>query len=217
MITSCQRIATRMLTTSMNEMNNNLLRPICFCGPSGSGKSTLLNRLMSEYPRLFAFSVSHTTRKPRPGEVDGKNYHFVSRDQMLTAISAEEFLEHTEFSGNIYGTSKRAITDVMVSGRICALDVDIQGVFSMKKTDLNPIYFFIKPPSMEILEERLRSRGTETEESLQKRLNLAQRDLNYITAEKDFFDFIIVNDDLDKAYELLKANLSSQISQLKCG
>jgi len=206
-----------MLTTSIDEMNNNLLRPICFCGPSGSGKSTLLNRLMSEFPHLFAFSVSHTTRKPRPGEVDGKNYHFTNREQMLSGISANEFLEHTEFSGNIYGTSKKAITDVLMSGRICALDVDIQGVISVKKTDLNAIYFFIQPPSMDILEKRLRSRGTETEESLQKRLSLAQRDLNMIVAEKDIFDFIIVNDDLDKAYELLKANLSSQLSQLKCG
>lgn len=217
MLSNVQRIANRMLTTSIDEMNNNLLRPICFCGPSGSGKSTLLNRLMSEFPHLFAFSVSHTTRKPRPGEVDGKNYHFTNREQMLSGISANEFLEHTEFSGNMYGTSKKAITDVLMSGRICALDVDIQGVISVKKTDLNAIYFFIQPPSMEILEKRLRSRGTETEESLQKRLSLAQRDLNMIVAEKDIFDFIIVNDDLDKAYELLKANLSSQLSQLKCG
>lgn len=216
MLSSVQQIATRMLS-SLNEMNNNLLRPICFCGPSGSGKSTLLNRLMSEYPHLFAFSVSHTTRKPRPGEVDGKNYHFVNREQMVNAISANEFLEHTEFSGNIYGTSKKAIRDVLMSGRICALDVDIQGVISVKKTDLNAIYFFIQPPSMEALEKRLRSRGTETEESLQKRLSLAQRDMDMIVAEKDIFDFIIVNDDLEMAYELLKSNLASQISQLKRG
>lgn len=217
MLSNVQRIATRMLTTSIEEMNNNLLRPICFCGPSGSGKSTLLNRLMSEYPHLFAFSVSHTTRKPRPGEVDGKNYHFTDRDQMLNGINANEFLEHTEFSGNIYGTSKKAIRDVLVSGRICALDVDIQGVISVKKTDLNAIYFFIQPPSIEILEKRLRSRGTETEESLEKRLSLAQRDLNMIMNEKDMFDFVIVNDDLEMAYELLKSNLASQIAQLKCG
>jgi len=210
-----QNIAKRMLS-STNESN---LRPICFCGPSGSGKSTLLNRLMSEFPQLFAFSVSHTTRKPRAGEVNGKNYHFVERERMLEQISKNEFLEHMEFSGNIYGTSKKSITDVLSSGRICALDVDIKGVISMKQTNLNPIYFFIKPPCMETLEHRLRSRGTETEESLKMRLDTAKRELEYVMAEVDTFHYIIVNDDLDMAYELLKKHLSSQINQaqLKCG
>lgn len=210
-----QNIAKRMLS-STSESN---LRPICFCGPSGSGKSTLLNRLMSEFPQLFAFSVSHTTRKPRVGEVNGKNYHFVEREHMLEQISKNEFLEHMEFSGNIYGTSKKSITDVLSSGRICALDVDIKGVISMKQTNLNPIYFFIKPPCMETLEHRLRSRGTETEESLKMRLDTAKRELEYVMAEVDTFHYIIVNDDLDMAYELLKKHLSSQINQaqLKCG
>lgn len=204
------------MLSSTSESN---LRPICFCGPSGSGKSTLLNRLMSEFPQLFAFSVSHTTRKPRVGEVNGKNYHFVEREHMLEQISKNEFLEHMEFSGNIYGTSKKSITDVLSSGRICALDVDIKGVISMKQTNLNPIYFFIKPPCMETLEHRLRSRGTETEESLKMRLDTAKRELEYVMAEVDTFHYIIVNDDLDMAYELLKKHLSSQINQaqLKCG
>lgn len=204
------------MLSSTTEMNNNL-RPICFCGPSGSGKSTLLNRLMTEYPHLFAFSVSHTTRKPRDGEVNGKNYHFVEREHMLDQISQNEFLEHTEFSGNIYGTSKKSITDVLSSGRICALDVDIKGVISMKQTNLNPIYFFIKPPCMTTLEQRLRARGTETEDSLRKRLETAERELEYVMAEVETFHYIIVNDDLDMAYELLKKHLSSQIAQLKCG
>lgn len=213
MISKLQHLSKRMLTT---EMNNNL-RPICFCGPSGSGKSTLLNRLMSEFPGLFAFSVSHTTRKPRPGEENGKNYHFVEKEIMLEAIANNEFLEHMEFSGNIYGTSKKAISDVLRSGRICALDVDVKGIISLKETNLNPIYFFIKPPCMNTLEKRLRSRGTETEESLQKRLGMAQRELDYVMKEKDTFHHVIVNDDLEKAYELLKNALSSQINQLKCG
>jgi len=214
MKTQIQYIAKKMMS-STGEMNN--LRPICFCGPSGSGKSTLLNRLMSEYPKMFAFSVSHTTRKPRPGEIDGKNYHFVEKEQMLKEVANNAFLEYTEFSGNMYGTSKKAISDVLQSGRVCALDVDIQGIISLKETDLDPIYFFIKPPSISTLEKRLRSRGTETEESLQKRLATAQRELEYVMKEKDTFHYTIVNDDLDKAYELLKNNLSSQISQLKCG
>ena len=141
------------------------IRPVVFCGPSGSGKSTLLKRLMAEYPNAFAFSVSHTTRKPRPGEENGKDYHYVSREEILAGIENGEFLEYAEFSGNYYGTSKKAVETVLSSGRICALDVDIQGVKNLKKTDLNPVYLFIKPPSLETLETRLRERGTETEDS----------------------------------------------------
>ena len=186
------------------------LRPVVFCGPSGTGKSTLIKRLMNEHPNAFAFSVSHTTRKPREGEKDGREYHFVTREQMLKAIENQEFLEHAEFSGNIYGTSKKAVEDVLSSGRICALDVDIQGVLSLKKTSLNPIYLFIKPPSMDILEKRLRDRGTETDESIRKRLDTALRELEY-EKRGDLFDHVIVNDNLDSAYDKLKEILKPQI------
>lgn len=192
----------------------NKLRPIVFCGPSGSGKSTLLKRLMTDYPGSFAFSVSHTTRKPRPGEQNGKDYYFVTRDEMMTAISNNEFLEHAEFSGNMYGTSKKAVEEVLKSGRICTLDVDIQGVINLKKTDLNPVYVFVKPPSMEALERRLRGRGTETEESLSKRLATAERELEYERSEKNAFDHVIINDNVDEAYEKLKAILKDQLAQL---
>lgn len=186
------------------------LRPVVFCGPSGTGKSTLIKRLMNEYPNAFAFSVSHTTRKPREGEKDGREYHFVTREQMLKAVENDEFLEHAEFSGNIYGTSKKAVEDVLSSGRICALDVDIQGVLSLKKTSLNPIYLFIKPPSMDILEKRLRDRGTETDESMRKRLDTALKELEY-EKKSDLFDHVIVNDNLDSAYEKLREILKPQI------
>ena len=189
------------------------VRPVVFCGPSGSGKSTLLKRLMAEYPNAFAFSVSHTTRKPRAGEENGREYYFVTRDEMLVSIKNGEFLEHAEFSGNMYGTSKKAVETVLSSGRICALDIDIQGVRNLKKTDLNPIYCFIKPPSLEILEKRLRDRGTETEESLNKRLETAKHELDYEQNE-DAFDHIIINDNLETAYEKLKNVLTPQISQV---
>ena len=189
------------------------LRPIVFCGPSGSGKSTLLKRLMAEYPTAFAFSVSHTTRKPRAGELDGREYHFVSREDILKAIENHEFLEHAEFSGNIYGTSKRAVQTVLSSGRICALDVDIEGVRNLKKTDLNPIYCFVKPPSLEVLEARLRERNTETPESLSKRLERAKVELEFERVENSF-DHVIVNDNLDAAYAKLKDILISQIDQV---
>ena len=191
------------------------LRPICFCGPSGSGKSTLLKRLMAEYPNTFAFSVSHTTRKPRPGETNGKEYHFVTREEMMLAIKENQFLESAEFSGNLYGTSKNAVQSVLNSGKVCVLDIDIQGVKNLKKTDLNPIYCFIKPPSLEDLEKRLRGRGTETEESLANRLRTAQVELEYEQNEKNAFDFSIVNDNLDHTYQKLKEFLSSKVSNLK--
>lgn len=179
------------------------LKPVVFCGPSGAGKSTLLKRLMSEHPSSFAFSVSHTTRAPRQGEQNGREYHFVSRDEMLKLIDESEFLEHAQFSGNHYGTSKKAVEQVLASGRICVLDVDIQGVKNLKKTQLNPVYLFIKPPSLAELEKRLRERGTETEESLKKRLDTARLELEYEANEKGAFDCVIVNDNLEHAYDKL--------------
>jgi guanylate kinase len=188
-------------------------RPVCFCGPSGAGKSTLLKRLMNEFPNAFAFSVSHTTRKPRDGESHGKDYYFVERDDMLKAIKAGEFIENAEFSGNMYGTSTKAVNDVMNNGKICVLDVDVQGVKSLKKTDLNALYIFIMPPSIDELEKRLRNRGTETETSLKKRLDAAQSEQDY-SKEKDAFHHIIVNDNLDDAYARLREILIDDIKQI---
>jgi len=199
-------------TTTTTLAGNKKLQPVVFCGPSGSGKSTLLKRLMLEFPKAFAFSVSHTTRKPRAGEQNGREYHFVTVDEIKRGIDAGEFLEHAQFSGNFYGTSKRAVEHVLSSGRICALDIDIQGVINLKKTDLNPIYCFVKPPSLESLETRLRERGTETDESLKKRLDTAKVELEYEKNEPHAFDYVIVNDDLDQAYEKLKAILMPQIN-----
>ena len=115
----------------------------------------------------------------------------------------------------MYGTSKKAVQDVLSSGRICVLDVDIQGVKNLKKTDLNPLYLFIKPPSLEELEKRLRERGTETEESLQKRLDTAKNELDYEKNEKHAFDHVIVNDDLESAYEKLKVILNEPIKAVE--
>lgn len=204
--------ATRTMASRFSISNN--LRPVVFCGPSGSGKSTLLRRLMNEFPEAFAFSVSHTTRKPRPGEENGREYHFVTRDEMLKAIENNEFLEYAEFSGNIYGTSKKAVQTVLESGKICALDVDIQGVKSLKKSNLNPIYCFVKPPSLEVLEKRLKERGTENSESLRKRLDTAKIELEFEKLEPNAFDYTIVNDELEQSYGILREILKSQISKI---
>ncbi|XP_042333201.1 guanylate kinase isoform X2 [Sceloporus undulatus] len=187
-------------------------RPVVLSGPSGAGKSTLLKKLLKDYENVFGFSVSHTTRKPRPGEVNGKDYHFVTREEMQKEIDAGGFIEHAEFSGNMYGTSKVAIQAVQAQNQICILDIDMQGVKNIKKTDLNPIYISVQPPSIEVLEKRLRDRQTETEESLQKRLNAAGIDME-LSKEPGLFDLIIVNNNLEEAYTELKNILADEIQK----
>ena len=190
--------------------------PLVLCGPSGSGKSTLMKLLMAEYGSFLGFSVSHTTRQPRPGEEDGKDYHFVSRQKMQELIASGQFIEHTEFSGNIYGTSRSAVQEVLDSRRICILDIETKGVKAIKNTELKPRLVFLKPPSLEVLEQRLRARGTETEESLSKRLGAAKAEMDYGEAEGNFH-VIIVNDTIEAAYAQLRQFVLPDIEQLQQG
>jgi len=188
-------------------------RPVVISGPSGSGKSTLVKRLMEEYKGAFGFSVSHTTRSPRAGEQNGVDYHFVTRDVMEKAIENKEFIETAEYSKNFYGTSIAAVENVAQTGRICILDIDSEGVKSIKKTSLNPRYIFIEPPSIKILEERLRGRGSETEESLTRRLDLATREIDYSKTDGSY-DHRIVNDDVDIAYEKFRGILCADAQEV---
>ncbi|XP_051872103.1 guanylate kinase isoform X4 [Pristis pectinata] len=162
----------------------------------------------------FLDSVSHvnTTRNPRPGEENGKDYHFVSREEMLRGIEAGEFIESAEFSGNLYGTSKAAVQAVQAKNQICILDIDMQGVKNIKKTDLSPIYLSIQPPSFEILEERLRQRKTESTESLERRLLAAKLDMEF-SKEPGMFDVVIINDNLEDAYSQLRSVLLEEIKK----
>ncbi|XP_063057566.1 guanylate kinase 1b [Engraulis encrasicolus] len=189
-------------------------RPVVLSGPSGAGKSTLLKKLMKDYEGVFGFSVSHTTRNPRPGEEDGKDYHFTTREKMQEGIDNGDFIENAQFSGNMYGTCKSAIEDVQAQNLICILDVDIQGVKNIKQTDLNPYYISIQPPSIEILEKRLRDRQTETEQSIQDRLAAARADTE-LSKEPGLFDMVIVNDDLEEAYSKLKSVLMEEIQKVQ--
>ncbi|XP_067687792.1 uncharacterized protein [Haliotis asinina] len=191
------------------------IRPIVISGPSGSGKSTLLNMLFEEFPNSFSFSVSHTTRNPRPGEVNGKAYHFVTREVFDKLVDDNGFLEWAQFSGNCYGTSKKSVDDISKSGKICILDVEINGVQNIKKSDLQARYIFIRPPSLEVLEQRLRDRGTETPESLKKRMDTAKEALDY--ADGNNYDEVIVNDVKEEAYSKLKATLIEDIRSLQPG
>ncbi|KAL4959840.1 guanylate kinase [Aspergillus stella-maris] len=178
-------------------------RPVVVSGPSGTGKSTLLTRLFKEVPDTFGFSISHTTRAPRPGEQHGREYYFTTKEDFLDLVSKNGFIEHAQFGGNHYGTSVQAVKNIAEKERICILDIEMEGVKQVKKTDLNARFVFLAPPSIEELERRLRGRGTETEDSLQKRLTQATNELEY-SRQPGAHDKVIVNDDLETAYKELK-------------
>uniref|UniRef100_D3TPC3 guanylate kinase n=3 Tax=Glossina TaxID=44049 RepID=D3TPC3_GLOMM len=185
-------------------------RPVVLCGPSGSGKTTLLNRLFKEFPNTFGFSVSHTTRKPRPAEQDGVHYNFVEKDVMKKMIANGEFIESATFSGNMYGTSKEAVRKIQAAGKVCILDIEPQGVEQIKKTDLNPILIYNNPPSIEALEKRLRKRNTESEETLNNRLAAAREEIAYGLTPGNFHK-IINNIDIDEAYEDFRSYLLAEL------
>lgn len=188
------------------------MRPkaVVIAGPSGVGKGTLIAKLQSEFPKLFGFSVSHTTRPPRAGEEDGVHYNFTSVDKLLEEVSAGKFIEHAEVHGKHYGTSIAAVEKVREEGKICILDIDVQGCRSAKAKGLEAKYLFVAPPSMDALEKRLRGRGTETEDLIQVRLNNAKKEME-AKDEKELFDCVLINDDLEKSYAELKAMINDDI------
>lgn len=198
-----------------NQTNPAQIQPILFCGPSGVGKSTIINGLLKKIPGAFGFAVSHTTRQPRPGEEDGVAYHFITREKIEEMIQNGEFVEHAQVHGNYYGTSFQAIESVKQQGKICILDVDIQGVQTIRsKMGKNaPYCIFVEPPSFEVLEQRLRGRGTETEDSLRIRLGNASREME-ISQTPGLFDFRIVNDDAESASTRLERHIRQQFPQL---
>lgn len=185
--------------------------PLVVAGCSGAGKGTLIAKLMAWDPDVFGFSVSHTTRAPRPGEEDGVHYHFAKVDTMKAEIEQGLFLESAAVHGNYYGTSVKSVEDVQKAGKICVLDIDVQGVRSVKGTSLGAKCLWVEAPSMEALEARLRSRGTETEDKVQKRMANAQAEMDYARPRAGTapFDAYLVNDDLDSASERMKAILQT--------
>ncbi|KAH8926232.1 guanylate kinase [Atractiella rhizophila] len=184
--------------------------PIVVCGPSGCGKSTLLKRLFEEFPDTFAFSVSHTTRVPRQGEEDGKHYHFVTVQEFEDLIADNAFIEHANFSGNRYGTTVKAVEAVELQGKRCVLDIDTQGVRTIHAIhpplSARTLFTFLSPPSpaLKSLHSRLSGRGTESSSSLRSRLLAAQGELEY-AAQEGSFDVVVVNDNVDVAYQKLRA------------
>ena len=160
---------------------------------------------MQAYGDQLGFSVSHTTRLPRPGEENGVHYHFRRRESMDHMILADEFIESAEVHGNLYGTSVAAVDRVASQGKVCVLDIDVQGLESVRRTGLNPHVVYVAPPSMEALEQRLKGRGTESAESVAKRLENAFTETHHL--DKHYAADRIVNDDLQQTFAELKRRM----------
>nr|WP_314469401.1 guanylate kinase [uncultured Campylobacter sp.] len=174
-------------------------------GPSGSGKSTLLNRLLKEENDLY-FSISSTTRAPRQGETDGVNYYFTSEDEFKKGIDADEFLEWACVHGNYYGTSLKPVLNALKDGKIAIFDIDVQG-FNIAKSKFaqNITSVFITTASKNELKSRLQNRGTDSAETIEKRLINAVGEMEHILE----YDYFLINDDLQNCYENLRGILRS--------
>ena len=184
---------------------------LVLCAPSGTGKTTLTKRLLAEFS-CFSFSVSCTTRPPRPGERDGRDYHFLSADRFKELREQKYFAEWAEVHGNFYGTPLRAVLDTLASGRDLLFDIDVQGAAQLKLTMPRACFVFILPPSKKELERRLRGRGTETEATLEKRMLNARKEL----LEAAWFDAWIVNDSVEEAYQdLCSAYRAASLAPLR--
>jgi len=178
---------------------------VVISGPSGSGKSTIVSRLKA-LPGVF-YSVSVTSRPPRPGELDGRDYRFVSRGEFETMISAGAFAEHAEVVGNLYGTPKEPLLAALAMGQKAIVDLDVQGAMQIKESFPAATLVFIEPPGMDVLQERLRRRGTESADSLKKRLALAAREMTYAPR----YDYRIVNGDLEQAVAEVKGIITKDM------
>ena len=169
-------------------------------GPAGSGKGTVNAMLLERED--FAFSVSATTRAPRPGEVDGVNYHYITREEFLARIDSGDMLEYTEYCGNFYGTPLKEAEEVMQSGKNLILEIEVEGAHNIKKKFPDAVLIMLLPPSFAVQEARLRGRATETEEKILERLARTREEIKVA----DFYDYVVYNHDgrdLDAAAEIL--------------
>ncbi len=172
-------------------------------GPSGSGKTTLLRRVLADDPRA-CFSVSHTTREPREGEVDGRDYQFVNQPRFRALIEEGDFLEWAEYGGHLYGTSRGAVEAPTAEGMDVILEVEVQGAAQLRERLDGAVFVFIIPPSMDVLERRLRGRGTEPEDVVCKRLARARDEIRLVFEDAGSYDYLIVNGEIDAAVRDLR-------------
>lgn len=177
--------------------------------PAGTGKTTLVQMLLREFPKVKA-SISCTTRSPREGEFNGEHYHFLTKEEFLQRIAAGDFLEYVELFGHYYGTSKKFLEEQQRRGYHVILTIDTQGAMQLQ-SKMEAVFIFLTPPSMEELQRRLINRKTESEESVAVRFARAEKELQLI----DQYDYQIVNDNLDDAYQVLRSVLIAEEHRVK--
>jgi len=193
-------------------MANSLKKGTLFVisGPSGVGKGTLVSMLRKNHPEI-KLSVSATTRNPRPGEINGVHYFFLTKEDFKNRIKSGEFLEWAEFSGNFYGTNKNFVEKMLKDGQNIILEIEVQGALQVKNKLQEAILIFIEPPSFEELKSRLLKRSTESEEEIQKRLAVVKTELH----QKKEFNYVMVNDNLDTALQNLETIILKEIDGIK--
>ncbi|AEV69312.1 guanylate kinase [Acetivibrio clariflavus] len=174
-------------------------------GPSGTGKGTVLSCIRQKENRI-KFSVSATTREPRSGEVDGVNYFFKTTEEFEAMIENGELIEWVKYCDNYYGTPKKYVADTIKSGYDCLLEIEVEGALNIKKIYPDCVSIFILPPSFEELRRRIESRGTEKPEVIEKRMEKALKEMNYV----DRYDYVVVNDDIEKAVDSIRYILASE-------
>ncbi|MBA3721784.1 MAG: guanylate kinase [Parachlamydiaceae bacterium] len=188
-----------------------LKQGLCFIlsAPAGTGKTTLVNLLMKEFPNVIA-SISFTTRSPRMGEINGKDYHFITEQEFNEKIAASDFLEYVKLYGNYYGSSRQWINEQRNQGKHVFLVIDTQGAIQLKgKFESTSI--FVSPPSIEVLANRLGNRKTETSEMIEKRLDWARKEMEF----RDAYDYQLINDDLSNAYQILRSIVIAETHRVK--
>ena len=186
-------------------MTNNKGLLIVVSGPSGAGKGTICKALLEKHDDLF-ISVSATTRQPRAGEVDGVNYHFITKEDFIKRVEQKDFLEYAEVYGNYYGTPKSKVEEMLDSGKNVILEIDIQGALKVKENFKEGVFIFILPPSMEELKQRIIKRGSETEESLMTRFKNAYKEINYVSK----YNYAVVNDTIELAVEKVESIITAE-------
>ncbi len=183
-----------------------MARVFVITGPSGVGKGTLIRGLMERLPKL-ELSVSATTRAPRPGEQDGVDYHFLTREQFDHRVAEEDFVEHADYAGRSYGTLRSELENRVHAGVPVVLEIEVQGARQVRAAMPEAVQVFIAPPSLSALRTRLVGRGTDDQEEVERRLRVAEQEL---TAQPEFAH-VVVNDRLDEALERLTAIVSEQL------
>jgi guanylate kinase len=182
---------------------------IVFSGPSGAGKDTILNRLIEKNPNI-RLSVSATTRAPREGEENGKDYYFVTREHFESMLAQDEMLESAQYCGNYYGTPSAPINNWLSDGYDVILEIEVQGGGQIKKKCPDCVSVFILPPSFAVLEQRLRNRKTENEETIQKRLTTAHKEI----LQANHYDYAVINDTVEKAVDDINAIICAEKHRL---